>query len=123
VNGLMLSFSLFTLIYSEKLNLNSLSAIPETLLILALSIAYFYKILRELPTQKIQTLPLFWIISAYFVTNAGKLVVYTFKEYLITIFNDNLIILYILHSILSLIWTFLLAWGAWLQYKQLKNSV
>lgn len=116
-NIMMLTFSLMNMLYIEKTRGSSFSAIPKSLVILALSIAYYYKLLKELPTKKIQDLPLFWVISAFFLTTAGKLVIYAFREYLINIFNDDLIFLWSLHNFLSVLGNLLIGFGVWLQYK------
>lgn len=119
-NLLMFIFSLLNMLYIQKTTFNSFSTIPECLLILSLSISYYYKLLKDLPTKKIQGIPLFWVISAFSLTTAGKLILYSFRDYLINTVNDNLIFLWSLHNLLSVLGNLLIGWGAWLQYKQLK---
>jgi hypothetical protein len=94
-------FSITNFALIQKININTYSAIVEKLLIMSLSIMYFYKVLQELPAKKIYYIGLFWVISSLFIINSAKLVVYSFAEYLV-VFKDNLIFLWGLHNILSI---------------------
>jgi hypothetical protein len=102
VNALFLLFSAFNLLYMQKGNINSYSAVLEKLLIMGFSITYFYKLLREMPAQKIYSIGLFWIISGMFIVHSAKLVLFSFAYYLV-IFKDNLYILFNVHNSLSVV--------------------
>jgi hypothetical protein len=114
--GFLLSlFSLYNGLYIQKQALNSYSATLLSLFILTISIAYFYKLILELPTNRVQELPLFWIISSFFFTHAGKLVLEIVSYYMTTIMKDNLMVLWTLHNILTIFGLLALTWGVWLQ--------
>ena len=102
--------------------LNTYTGIFQSIVILALSISYYYKLLRELPTQQLHRLPFFWIVSGFFFTYAGKLVVYTVTHYLTHFAADDLIIIWSFHNFLTIIANLLIGYGAWLNHKQLKST-
>lgn len=118
-NILYFAFAVFNVAFLQKAQVNSYTQVLQSIIILILCIWFFYKLLRELPTQQIQKLPLFWIASALFFTYSGKLVVYAVAHYLSHVLKDNLIILWSLHNLLSVIGNLLIAWGTWLQLKKL----
>jgi hypothetical protein len=114
VNLILLIFFVYNGLFLQKVAINSYSAILGHLLILFLSICYYYKLLKELPTSRIQDLPLFWIISAFFFTYSGKLVLMMVTNYMVTVLNDNLMVLWTLHNGLSALGLIILIRGAWL---------
>lgn len=83
--------------------INSYPAIATAIVVITLSIVFFYRLLQQLPTQQIQRLPLFWVISGLFLSFSGKLVVYSVQHYMIQILGDNMRIVQTFHNILSLI--------------------
>jgi hypothetical protein len=85
---------------------------------MSLSIFYFYKLIQELPTTNIETFGLFWVVSGFFLTNSAKLVLFSFAAYMVKIFNDNLIVLWVFHNVLSIIGNLIIGWGVWLQFKE-----
>ncbi len=108
-------FAVYNSLFLQKRNINSYSATLLSLFILALSIVYFYKLLKELPAIRIQDLPLFWIISSFFFTHAGKLVFNIVSNYMTSVMGDNLMVLWTFHNILTMIGIIALTKGVWLQ--------
>ena len=107
-------FSIVNGVYFQKETPNSFSAVLLALYILFFCIVYFYKLLRELPADRIQTLPLFWIVSALFFIQSGKLVLQSVVHYMTTIRNDDLIVLWSIYNGLAIINNFITAYGVWL---------
>jgi hypothetical protein len=117
INILYFIFSLINLLYLQKSTINSYSQVLRAMIILLLCIIFFFKLLKELPTQQIHKLPLFWIVSSYFFSYSGKLVIYAITHYMISMGN-NLMMTSIFHGFLTLIANLLVAVGVWLNYKQ-----
>jgi hypothetical protein len=115
-------FGIVNFLFIQTKYVNSYSNSLHTLIILILSIVYFYKLLRDLPAQQLQRLPMFWIISGFFFSNAGKLVIYTVTHYLIHFVQDNMIIVWSFHNFLTIIANLLIGYGAWLNHKQLRST-
>jgi hypothetical protein len=122
INIAYLLFGVVNYLYIQAESVNSYSNILHSLIILVLCIVYFYKLLKDLPAQQLQRLPMFWIVSAFFFSHAGKLVIYTVTHYLIHFVRDNLIIVWSFHNFLSIIANLLIAYGAWLNHKQLRST-
>jgi hypothetical protein len=101
-NIISVVFTVTNFAFIQKGNINTYSFIGEKLLIMVLSIMYYYKVLRELPAEKIYATGLFWVISTLFIINSAKLVIYTFTHYLVA-FKDNLLLLWTIHNTMSII--------------------
>jgi hypothetical protein len=117
VNILYFIFGLVNLLFLQKSSLHSYSQTLQSIIILFLCIIFYFKLLRELPTQQIQKLPLFWIVSGFFFSYSGKLVIYAITHYMIAMGND-FILISIFHVSLTLIAYLTMAVGVWLNYKQ-----
>ena len=118
--GLFL-FTVVNFLLIQKETINTYSAILEKLQIMILCILYFYKVIRERPTDRIYQSGSFWVISSLFIINSAKLVLYTFAHYLV-IFKDNLIVLWSIHNILSIILSLLIAVGVMIGYRNDRMS-
>jgi hypothetical protein len=84
---------------------------------------FFYKLLQELPTQQLQRMPLFWIVSGFFFSYSGKIVIFTATYYLLTVEKDNLILALAFHNFLSNMANLLFVIGTSIQYKQIKSTL
>ncbi len=120
--ALLTTFSAYNSAFLQKDGMNSYSAILLSLFILGCSIIYYYKLLKELPTDRVQDLPLFWIISAFFFAHAGKLVLESVSHYMTTVRNDNLIVLWIFHNSLNVLGNLIIGYGVWLQLRNRKKN-
>jgi len=116
VNILYFVFSLINLLYLQKAGINSYSQVLRSIIILLLCIVFFFKLLKELPTQQIHKLPLFWIVSSYFFSYSGKLVIYAITHYMISM-GDDFMVPSIFQVILTLVANLIVAVGVWLNYK------
>jgi hypothetical protein len=122
INIFYFLLAIINLLFIQGIQINTYSVIIQSIIVLALSILYFYKLLRELPTQQLQKLPWFWIVSGFFFTYAGKLVVYTVTYYLINFEQDTNQIIWSFHNFLTIIANLLIGYGAWLNHKQLRST-
>ena len=123
---LLLAFLTMNFIFSINLSLatqaySSYNTLTESFLILALSITWYFRILKDPPAQNIQQLPEFWVVTGFFLPTSGKLIVYTVSTYLLNVLNDNLVILDIIHNLLSILGNALIAYGLFVQHKHFKR--
>jgi hypothetical protein len=122
INVFYFVFATVNFLLIQEQDLNSFTQIFQGFTILLLCICFFYKLLKELPAQQVQRLPMFWIVSAFFFTYAGKLAIFAVTHYLIHFEGDNLIILWSLHNLLTIISNVLIGYGAWLNHRQLRST-
>lgn len=120
-NAALFVFTTINFLLIQKETINTYSAILEKLQIMLLCILYFYKVIRERPTERIYQSGLFWVISSLFIINSAKLVLYTFAHYLV-IFKDNLMVLWSVHNILSIVLSLLIAAGVVVHYRNDQRS-
>ena len=123
LNIIYFAFALVNLLFIQTISLNSYSNIIHSFIILFYCIVFYYKLLKELPAQQLQQLPSFWIISGFFFSYAGKMVIYTVTHFLIHFEKDNMIVVWSFHNFLSLLGNAIIAYGAWLNFKQIRTSL
>lgn len=122
INIVYIALLLVNFILVQRGSFNSYTLVLRTIIILLYSVIYFYKLIREMPSDEILKLPLFWLCAGLFFTSAGKLILYGVTNYLISILNDNLIVLWSIHNLISIFGSIIIAVGAWLYFKQAKSA-
>lgn len=122
INIIFLLFVIYNAVYVQKLTINSYSTTFGSIIVLCLCIPYYFKLLRDLPAEKVYYLPLFWVVSAFFFAKSGKLVLYSVIQYLTANFNDNLIRLWMGHNSLTVIENLMVLYGVWLQYLAIQRQ-
>jgi hypothetical protein len=122
LNVIYFTLAFVNTVFVQKDSVNSYALVFETLSILSLCIVFFYKLLQDLPTQQLQRHAAFWIVSALFFTYSGKLVIFAVAHYLIHFEADKLLYPWIFHNFLTIIANIILAYGAWVNHKQLKST-
>jgi hypothetical protein len=122
LNLLYFPFSLSNFLFIQKINLNTYNTVVGKIIIMTLCIVYYYSLIKSLPVQRLQRFPLFWIVSAFFFTESAKLVVYSVAQYLINVFNDNLIFLWSIHNGLTIILNIILGFAVWTELKRMKTQ-
>lgn len=101
------------LYFSSKTEINSYSLTYTSLLFLFFSVRYFYFLLRDLPTDKIQRLPMFWINTGVLIYFAGGLFLFAMRNYLIEAFHDNQTMYWSFHNFLNIVKNLLFAVALW----------
>jgi hypothetical protein len=122
INIFFIVFCSMNLLFIQKFGINSYTFILNSLIILVLSILFFYRLLKDLPTEHVMALPLFWIMSAFFFSQSGKLVIFSVTNYMVEYLKDNLAIVWTFHNFLTIIANVLISYGLWLKHKQLRST-
>lgn len=94
-------------------HLNSYSITLASLVFIFFSVRYFYFLLRDLPTDKIQRLPMFWINTGVLIYFAGGLFLFAMRNYLIEAFHDNQTMYWSFHNFLNIVKNLLFAVALW----------
>ncbi len=121
VAGAHMIFSLANLLFIQKETINSYSSISLAIIIVTLCLVFYYKLLKDLPTQDLLTWPSFWLVTAEFIVISGQVLMESFTHLLINIFNDNLIILWVFHHGLGHVGQIIALYAVWLIYKNSKS--
>ncbi len=98
-----LIFAVFNLIFLQWGCIASYNKLLSSFIIMLDSVFYFYKLMAELPTVHLQRLPMFWFNSAFLLYHAGTIFLFAFTPYLVNIMNDNLLIYWTFHNLLSIL--------------------
>src|SRR5258708_11355920 len=100
-------------LFFQQAKINSYTLIFSSFVFIGLAVAYFYQLMRSLPTLQIQLLPMFWINVAVLVYFAGNLFLFILSNYLVNSLKDNLAVYWSFHNFLSIIKNVLFAIGLW----------
>lgn len=105
--------------YSLK-QFNSYSITLTSIVFIYFSVRYFYFLMRDLPTDQIQRLPMFWVNTGVLTYFAGGLFLFAMRNYVIAAFHDDQTIYWSFHNFLNIIKNSLFAFGMWQEIRNRK---
>ncbi|WP_020605549.1 hypothetical protein [Spirosoma spitsbergense] len=119
VPGLMIGFTTLAILNSAFLQpltgYNTYARGLEGLLVIALALLCFYKMLTELTAKRIDRHPVFWINTGFLLYFAGSLFFLILSNILLTNSNRTLILtVFGLHALLMVVMHLLISIGLWL---------
>jgi hypothetical protein len=116
--------SVINLFYYQQTDNASFNKLISAFVVIVLAIAYFYRLLLELPTSHIQRLPMFWINSSFLIYSAGSLFLFAFTTYIIKVLDNDLLGYWSYHNALSIIEHIIILFAITydIQYPQRYNS-
>ncbi|RAW03119.1 hypothetical protein [Pseudochryseolinea flava] len=106
-------------IFFQKRDINSFSYIILSVTILIYTIAFFYKLMEELPTKHIHQLPMFWINSGLLFYHAGSFFLFAFTDYIVRVLKNDLMIYWTFHNILNILEHSIILLGIYYDVKHL----
>jgi hypothetical protein len=62
-------------------------------------------------------MPVFWFVTSEFIVNTGQMLFKSFAHFLIDLFNDNLIVLWVFHHGLGIAGHIVIIYGTWLIFR------
>lgn len=104
--GLMVFFAIFwsvNILFIQKTFFNSYSASVLSFATMTYCVLYFYKLMKDLPEQHLQYVPMFWISTGLLVQGAAATFLYLFTAYLTKFFFDDVLIYWTFHSLLGIL--------------------
>ena len=102
---------------------NSNSNVVASLILMLLSLLYFYKLLNELPSIHIHQLPMLWISFGVLVYYSGTLFTFLASNYFFQLTDEESVMVWILHNLLNITKNFLFAIGLWQSYRKVRSSI
>jgi hypothetical protein len=91
----------------------SYSTVFSSITFITLSIAFFFKLMKDLPTLHLQRLAMFWINTAILVYFSGNFFLFLMNDYLVNVMHDNLMVYWSFHNMLNIIKNLLFAIAFW----------
>jgi hypothetical protein len=104
---------ILNLFFLQQEKISSYTETFSSFVFIALSIAFFYRLMKDLPALQIQQLPMFWINTAVLIYFAGNLFLFILTNYLVNILKDDLIAYWTFHNLLNITKNLLFAIGLW----------
>lgn len=105
----------------NQTDLTSIVNALSSLVLIVVSIMFFYKLLNELKFEKIHRQPIVWIAFATLFYYSGNLFIFLAFNYLIE--TGSLINMWSLHNILNITKNILFAVALWQNYRVVRSSV
>jgi len=114
--GVFIAFGVVDLFFIPKeLSLTTYTRQLGNILMILISIQYFYFLIKELPTESITGLPMFWINTAVLVYYSGTFVTYLTADYLVQVSNNNAFVnIWTIHNFLGAIYHGTIAFSLWM---------
>lgn len=106
--------------------INSYTRAVSSVATIIIAITYFYSLIKELPTQSITTLPMFWICAAFLIYRSGTFFIHLSTDYLINVIGDDMTMMWIGNFFLGIIFYSMLCYSLLLirsQYMKLRAGV
>lgn len=100
---------------------NSVSNVLASLILIPFCLHFFYRLLNDLPTVNILSLPMLWISFAVLTYYAGNFFLFLVSNYLIEEASEAHRMLWILHNLLNITKNILFAIALWLSYRKVKS--
>jgi hypothetical protein len=95
------AFGLWNILFGQRNEFNSNTAVLGALIILVHTLVYFYHLLIKLPVQRLDRLPMFWFNAAYLFYFASTL--FIFAAYVVDVFYDSLLLYWTIQNVLRIV--------------------
>ena len=106
----------------EPNTFNSYTSYVVALLMIVTALFYLYQLLENLPTEKIQHLPLFWVAFGALIYYGGTLFLFLFSNYVLAGSKENHQTIWILHNVINIIKNIFLFIAIWFSHKRQTSS-
>jgi len=117
-------FYLVNLIFFQSIFIfNTNSNVVASFILIFLALAYFYKLMHELPSIHVHELPMLWISFAILAYYSGTLFLFLASNYFFRSSNETARMMWILHNLLNITKNILFAIALWHSYRRLKSSI
>lgn len=103
---------------------NSVTNAVACIILIVLTMYYFYRLLNDLPTDHIQSLPMLWVSFAVLVYYAGNFFLFLTANYLTYegVGKGTHLLMWNLHNLLNIIKNILFAIALWQSYRKVRSS-
>ena len=103
---------------------NSVTNAVACIILIVLTMYYFYRLLNDLPTDHIQSLTMLWVSFAVLVYYAGNFFLFLAANYLTYegVGKGTHLLMWNLHNLLNIIKNILFAIALWQSYRKVRSS-
>ncbi len=116
-------FIISTIFFYELLDFNTQAHSIAGLILVGISIYYLYNLLKELQSDNIAKVPMFWISFAVLCYYGGTLVLFLLNNLMIYNYPNSYTIFWTFHNICNILKNILIAIALWQSYRNLKQSL
>jgi hypothetical protein len=119
---IFLIFASFNFLFIQKIDNNTFTSSVSAFIITICCVYFYYRLLVDLPVQKLQYMPMFWYSAAFLIYNAGTLFLYLMTPYLVEVLNNDFILYWSFHNILNIIQHIIIIIGLGLDFRNVKRT-
>ena len=120
---LLVVYFVNTAFFQGPWELNTAFLAASSLVMIGLSLQYFYLLLSQLPTLHIHRLPMLWISFAVLFYYAGNFFQFLMSNYILAGDADSARMLWILHNLLNILKNTLFTIAIWQSYRRTISSL
>jgi hypothetical protein len=100
---LLVSLEIANWVLLQRRSINTYTNTALALIFIVAAIAYFYKLMAELPFQNVFQIPMFWVNVAILIYFAGNLFVFIVTEYLSNQMVEKVTLVWTVHNFLGIL--------------------
>lgn len=104
-----------TIFFQSLKEFNSNVTFVESLLLIVLSLAYFYKLLRDMNHRKLERVPMFWINMSVLTYFSGALLLFHVTNELFTFPKEEIAMLFSTHALFNIVHYLLYGIALWVK--------
>lgn len=117
--GLFIGFSIVNILFIEGFySNNSYQKTLESVLLILITLLYFYKTAKELKVARIEQAPLFWLSTGVLTYFCGSLFIFIFSNYLLTYSQELGIKIWAIHAFFLLLFYLANSIALWVDRKK-----
>ena len=118
---LMIGFTVLavgnSMILQDLYQFNTYIKVVEAILLISLSLSFFYQLLKQLTVHRLERLPFFWINSAVLLYFSSSLFVFIYSNYILFYSYELGITIWFIHALFFILFNLILALGLWISPK------
>lgn len=114
-------FAFINVLFIQKSSINSYTVVLQSIIVISVSLYYFYWLMKELPAAQLHRLPMFWTNSAYIIYYSANLFLFVFTSYLVNVLNNQLLVYWTLHNIVGITQASMMIIALWIDLQNIKS--
>ena len=111
ITAIVFVATFINLFFFQKHSFSTYNDLLVSFVIICCAVFYLYRLMVELPTSQIHTLPMFWFNFGFLFYHAGAFFLFAFASYLFNVLKNDMWIYWIFHNTLDIVQHFIIFVG------------
>lgn len=106
-------FHLTSVIIKGPHNTHDITGALRSMILVIYSLMFFYNLMKDLPTQLVTRLPMFWINASVLLYYSTILIISILAEYIVNVLKGDIILTWMVHNFMGVVHYSMIAIGLW----------